>query len=268
MLIRLLSSGQICSDVYVSLSSKFPQAGCLNDSSHTSHHQNPFLHRCDHSAAFLKAKHLHTPQRAIVLCNIDYLTITYRLMWKDYDYLAELGADWGADWDEPRGEGRDVDNLKSKTGRFSEEDIGNSGRNEWQRYGRYVLRVSSTAKFYWRLRSHSYLFRITPSYFDFLLLVLFAHCNTRPITKQPPRVFQINLELGSKICSIKGPKWPFEIPGIADFPLGDWKIGNFPLFSKFRRPIWATLVNRFIQVADSLSKCFEPITFESETMIL
>jgi len=143
----------------------------------------PFLHRCDHSAAFLKAKHLHTPQHAIVLCNIDYLTITYRLMWKDYDYLAELGADWGADWDEPRGEGRDVDNLKSKTGRFSEEDIGNSGRNEWQRYGRYVLRVSSTAKFYWRLRSHSYLFRITPSYFDFLLLVLFAHCNTRPITK-------------------------------------------------------------------------------------
>ena|ERR1700729_1688080 len=86
-------------------------------------------------------------------------------MWKDFDYpakrLVPIGEQIGISYREK------AEMMKSKTRRFSAEDIGNSGRNEWQKYDRYGL--SSATKLYWHLRTHSYLFRVTPSHFDFLL---------------------------------------------------------------------------------------------------
>jgi hypothetical protein len=59
--------------------------------------------------------------------------IMYRLMWKDCDYLAKSLVPIGEQIRMSHGE--KVEMLKSDTRRFSEEDVGNSGRNEWQRYG-------------------------------------------------------------------------------------------------------------------------------------
>jgi hypothetical protein len=51
-------------------------------------------------------------------------------MWKDFDYLAKrlvpIGEQIGFSHREK------AEMMKSKTRRFSAEDIGNSGRNEWQ----------------------------------------------------------------------------------------------------------------------------------------
>ena len=75
----------------------------------------------------MKAKKQYQDGRALVFHNIDYLELTYRLMQKDYDYIAKCLV--------PIGEQRDmshqerVEMLKTKTKRFSEEDIRNKFRN-------------------------------------------------------------------------------------------------------------------------------------------
>jgi len=94
---------------------------CFNDGYHTSHHLNPLRHWRDHPAAFLKAKRLYASQHALVFCNIDYLMITYRLMRKDYDYLARCLVPIGEQIKMSHEER--VEMLRKKTIRFTEEDI-------------------------------------------------------------------------------------------------------------------------------------------------
>jgi hypothetical protein len=53
-------------------------------------------------------------------------------MWKGYNYLAKRLVPIGEQIGISHGE--KVEMMKSKTRRFSAADIGNSGRNEWQRW--------------------------------------------------------------------------------------------------------------------------------------
>jgi hypothetical protein len=94
---------------------------CFNDGYHTSHHLNPLRHWRDHPAAFLEAKHIYASEHALVLCNIDYIMITYRLMRKDYDHLAKCLVPIGEQIKMSHEERMEM--LRSKTRRFTEEDI-------------------------------------------------------------------------------------------------------------------------------------------------
>ncbi|KIM73713.1 hypothetical protein PILCRDRAFT_828848 [Piloderma croceum F 1598] len=101
---------------------------CFNDGYHTSHHLNPLRHWRDHPAAFLGAKHLYASQHALVLCNIDYLMITYRLMLKDYDHLAKCLVPIGEQI--KMSHRQRVEMLRKKTRRFTEDDIRRKFRKE------------------------------------------------------------------------------------------------------------------------------------------
>ncbi|KAI9788814.1 MAG: hypothetical protein M1833_002805 [Piccolia ochrophora] len=94
---------------------------CFNDGWHTSHHLNPRRHWRDHPASFLKAKKQYEDGRALVFRNIDYIMITIKLMQKDYDHLARCLVPMG---DQIRlSHHEKMDLLRSKTRKFSEEDI-------------------------------------------------------------------------------------------------------------------------------------------------
>ena len=71
--------------------------------------------------AFLKAKKEYVDGRALVFQNIDYLMMTYRLLRKDYSYLADCLVPIGDQIAMSKQELADM--LKSKTRRFSEEEI-------------------------------------------------------------------------------------------------------------------------------------------------
>lgn len=94
---------------------------CFNDGWHTSHHLNPLRHWRDHPRAFLKAKKEYINGRALVFQNIDYLMMTYRLLRKDYLYLAECLVPIGDQIGMSKQEIADM--LKTKTRKFSEDEI-------------------------------------------------------------------------------------------------------------------------------------------------
>ena len=99
---------------------------CFNDGWHTSHHLNPLRHWRDHPVAFMKAKKQYQDGRALVFHNIDYLELTYRLMRKDYDHIAKCLVPIGEQ--KAMSHEQRVKMLKTKTKRFSEEDISNKFR--------------------------------------------------------------------------------------------------------------------------------------------
>jgi len=94
---------------------------CFNDGYHTSHHLNPRRHWRDHPVAFMKQKQKYASERAIVLCNIDYLMVTFRLMMKDYDHLARCMVPIGDQMALSMKERAEM--LRQKTRRFTEEEI-------------------------------------------------------------------------------------------------------------------------------------------------
>ncbi|KAF2143551.1 uncharacterized protein K452DRAFT_246719 [Aplosporella prunicola CBS 121167] len=100
---------------------------CFNDGYHTSHHLNPMRHWRQHPVAFLKQKEQYAAEHALVFRNIDYIMITVRLMMKDYMHLAKclvpIGDQIGMTLEEKTAM------LKTKTKRFSEEDIKRKFRN-------------------------------------------------------------------------------------------------------------------------------------------
>ncbi|OXV11420.1 hypothetical protein Egran_00818 [Elaphomyces granulatus] len=94
---------------------------CFNDGYHTSHHLNPRRHWRDHPSSFIKQKQQYASQRALVFRNIDYIMITVRLMWKDYQYLARCLVPIGDQIQMTMKEKEAM--LRSKTQRFTEDDI-------------------------------------------------------------------------------------------------------------------------------------------------
>lgn len=94
---------------------------CFNDGYHTAHHLNPRRHWRDQPLHFLQAKDKYISGRALVFQNIDYIMITVKLVQKDYDHLARclvpIGDQIGMSHQEL------ADMLRSKTRRFSEEEI-------------------------------------------------------------------------------------------------------------------------------------------------
>ncbi|CAF9922563.1 MAG: hypothetical protein GOMPHAMPRED_002612 [Gomphillus americanus] len=94
---------------------------CFNDGWHTSHHLNPLRHWRDHPAAFMKSKKSYLEGKALFFRNIDYLMMTYRILRKDYLYLADCMIPIGDQINLTRQERADL--LRSKTKRFTEEEI-------------------------------------------------------------------------------------------------------------------------------------------------
>ncbi|MCJ1354039.1 MAG: hypothetical protein MMC33_004026 [Icmadophila ericetorum] len=94
---------------------------CFNDGWHTSHHLNPRRHWRDHPLAFLKAKEQYKNGRALVFRNIDYIMMTVSVLRKDYDHLARCLVPIGDQFNMSHQE--IVEMLRSKTKRFTEEDI-------------------------------------------------------------------------------------------------------------------------------------------------
>ena len=94
---------------------------CFNDGWHTSHHLHPRRHWRQHPAAFLRDKPAYREGRALVFQRIDYLMMTYRLLCKDYAYLAERIVPMGEQIGMSREELADM--LRTKTKRFTEEQI-------------------------------------------------------------------------------------------------------------------------------------------------
>ncbi|TKA75195.1 hypothetical protein B0A49_05557 [Cryomyces minteri] len=95
---------------------------CFNDGYHTSHHLNPRRHWRDHPASFLTQKARYSSEDALVFTNIDYLFITFKLMARDYDHLADCLVPIGDQIGMSKREIAEM--LRSKTARFSKEDIG------------------------------------------------------------------------------------------------------------------------------------------------
>jgi len=93
----------------------------FNDGYHTSHHLNPLRHWSDHPTALLEAKQLYASQHALIFCNIDYLMLTYWLLWKDYDYLATCLVPIGDQIQMSHGE--KVEMLRNKTRSLTDDDI-------------------------------------------------------------------------------------------------------------------------------------------------
>ncbi|KAK0115724.1 hypothetical protein ONS95_000016 [Cadophora gregata] len=94
---------------------------CFNDGYHTSHHLNPRRHWRDHPHAFLKAKERYSKEGALVFHNIDYMEITFRVLTKNYMYLAQQMVPIGDQIGMTQVELAEI--LKKKTRRFSEEEI-------------------------------------------------------------------------------------------------------------------------------------------------
>ncbi len=78
-------------------------------------------HWKDHPRAFLKAKKEYTSGRALVFQNIDYLMMTFRILRKDYLYLAGCMVPIGDQIGMSKQELADM--LRTKTRKFSAEEI-------------------------------------------------------------------------------------------------------------------------------------------------
>ncbi|KAK3696994.1 hypothetical protein LTR37_017701 [Vermiconidia calcicola] len=94
---------------------------CFNDGYHTAHHLNPRRHSRDQPVHFLQSKEAYRQVRALVFYNIDYLTMTIKLLQKDYMYLASCLVPMGDSLGMTQEEIAAM--LRTKTGRFTEDDI-------------------------------------------------------------------------------------------------------------------------------------------------
>jgi hypothetical protein len=64
-------------------------ATAFNDGYHTSHHLNPIRHWQDHPEYFLASVDTFNKQRVIIFTGCDYFEIWFRLMIKDFDWMAK-----------------------------------------------------------------------------------------------------------------------------------------------------------------------------------
>lgn len=94
---------------------------CFNDGYHTAHHLNPRRHWREHPIHFLQSKEAYRNGKALVFTDIDYLMITVCLLSKNYAYLADRLVPIGDQIGMSKVEIKDM--LKTKTRKFSEEDI-------------------------------------------------------------------------------------------------------------------------------------------------
>lgn len=94
---------------------------CFNDGYHTAHHLNPRRHWREQPVHFLKSKAAYREGRALVFHDIDYNMLTFRVLRKDYMYLANRLVPIGSQIDMSLEEIAAM--LKTKTKKFSEEDI-------------------------------------------------------------------------------------------------------------------------------------------------
>ncbi|KAK2757340.1 hypothetical protein FQN54_004854 [Arachnomyces sp. PD_36] len=94
---------------------------CFNDGYHTSHHLNPLRHWRDHPLSLIHQKSQYANEGALVFQNIDYFLITLNLMRKNYKLLAERLVPMGEQVGMSNEQLQDL--LRSKTRRFTEEDI-------------------------------------------------------------------------------------------------------------------------------------------------
>lgn len=94
---------------------------CYNDGYHTSHHLNPLRHWRDHPPAFLSQKHRYAAEHALTFRNIDYIMLTFRLLKKDYEYLARCLVPMGEQVGMSLGERAEM--LRRKTRAFGEREI-------------------------------------------------------------------------------------------------------------------------------------------------
>lgn len=94
---------------------------CFNDGYHTAHHLNPLRHWRDQPVHFVRSKDAYRAGHALIFYDIDWFMMTVRLLMKDYlflaDHLVPIGDQIGMSRDEL------ADMLRSKTRRFTEEDI-------------------------------------------------------------------------------------------------------------------------------------------------
>ncbi|KAL5114482.1 hypothetical protein ACEQ8H_007625 [Pleosporales sp. CAS-2024a] len=95
---------------------------CYNDGYHTSHHLNPLRHWRDHPVAFLAQKQKYADEHALVFYNMDYMFLTFHLLRKNYDHIAQCLVPLGAAQMKLTHDER-VAMLKRKTRRFTEDDI-------------------------------------------------------------------------------------------------------------------------------------------------
>ncbi|KAF2009316.1 hypothetical protein BU24DRAFT_468287 [Aaosphaeria arxii CBS 175.79] len=106
---------------------------CYNDGYHTSHHLNPLRHWRDHPMAFLKQKKQYADEHALVFYNIDYFMLTITLLTKNYMHLARCLVPMGEQTEMTMEERAEM--LRSKTKRFTEEDIA-------EKWGKQYARLS------------------------------------------------------------------------------------------------------------------------------
>ncbi|KAL9090206.1 MAG: hypothetical protein Q9159_002106 [Coniocarpon cinnabarinum] len=87
----------------------------------TAHLLNPSRHWRDHPLTFLNNTRRYEQERALVFRNIDFTRLAYRLVRKDYEYLAKcmipIGQQTSLSMDER------MELLKSRTKAFSKSDI-------------------------------------------------------------------------------------------------------------------------------------------------
>ncbi|KAF2476684.1 uncharacterized protein BDR25DRAFT_339611 [Lindgomyces ingoldianus] len=105
---------------------------CYNDGYHTSHHLNPLRHWRDHPVSFLIQKQQYSDEHALVFYNIDYLMITFNLITKNYMHLAKCLVPMGEAQMKLSMEER-AEMLRSKTRRFSEEEIAEKWGKQYAR---------------------------------------------------------------------------------------------------------------------------------------
>ncbi|ORY03236.1 fatty acid desaturas-like protein [Clohesyomyces aquaticus] len=105
---------------------------CFNDGYHTSHHLNPLRHWRDHPVAFLSQHKQYSDEQALVFYNIDYLMITFNLLWKNYMHLAHCLVPIGKQQSNMSIEERAA-MLKRKTKRFTEAEIAKKWGKQYAR---------------------------------------------------------------------------------------------------------------------------------------
>lgn len=109
---------------------------CFNDGYHTAHHLNPLRHWRDQPLHFLQSKEAYSSGRALVFHNIDYLMLTFNLLTKNYAHLAKCLVPIGEEQIK-MSQQEIADMLRTKTKRFSEEDIrAKFGKAEERKKGR------------------------------------------------------------------------------------------------------------------------------------